>query len=94
VWILDLNRATTFALAAAVTHRFPPLLTAIEGVHKLQEEPPPLYVEFEHQRRHGSYLRRAKGVEKSPHHHEPSWNPTHHQGPSGKDPLALRSIFI
>jgi hypothetical protein len=91
--ILDPNWAATFALAAAIAHRSSPSLATIEGVHKLQEEPPPLYVEFEHQTRHGSSPRRVEGVEKSPHHREPSRNPTCRQGPSGKDPLALHTIL-
>jgi hypothetical protein len=37
VCILDLNWATAFVLAAAVAHRFPPLLTAIEAYEELEE---------------------------------------------------------
>jgi hypothetical protein len=91
--ILDPNSAANFALATAVAHRFPPLLAASEGVDKLQEEPPLLHVEYEHRRHLGSSPRRAEGVEKNLHCREPSRNPTHRQGPSGKDPLALRSIL-
>jgi hypothetical protein len=75
--ILDPTWAATFALAAAIAHQFAS----------------PLYVEFEHRRRLGSSPRWAEGVEKSPRCREPSRNPTHRQGPSGKDPFALRSIL-
>jgi hypothetical protein len=80
-------------LAVTVSRRLPLSHAAIEGVHELQEEPTPLYINFEHRRRLGSSPRRAEGVVKSPRRREPSRNPTRHQGPLGKDPLALRSVL-
>jgi hypothetical protein len=85
--ILDPNWAAAFALAAAVAHQFPLPLTAIAGVHKLPEEPPPLYIKFEHQRHIGSSPCQAKGVEKSPYRREPSTNPTAVKDPHVRIPL-------